>query len=552
MAKLNKQQVQDILNNAPAGADKKKILDGLITRGYDLEGVDSNAIRQKLAPKTTPSINATAEEKPFNLAVETIKGLPKAAVQTLVDPAVKFGVSALASPVDITRQVMGKEPISGEFPLPSGDTTKTIQSEFVDKAGRVANLEQSPLSATAGTVLDTVVGAGDVLGAEQLVKGGVQLAKTGANLAKESLDTLGSKSVQTFDEVADLLKTSIAKKNVSPQLESSANRLFLNGTSKLESPVKSYDKYLTQSKKAIGDIKADPAISIVGENIGNAFEQVIEQRRSIGKIIGDELKTNGKIKINVVEPKSSFLNELKNSGLSYNPKTNSLTSFQGTKFVPEEIDMLNKFTKKLVALGDNPSVSSIDNLISKVRSELQFTKGQTGVMGTTNAERIINDGISKLKESLNPAINKNESLAKYWQANQAYSKLSDFVEEGSTFLGKKTLSGDFAKDASIAKSSVQSILNQGKKDFLIELQNLTGYNSIDDAVIALQAMKDAGDFRGLSLLQAISESGIPTSKVGASQKILDYIMEKGGRAVLGSPEEQTRAFLQSLDKSPIK
>lgn len=492
------------------------------------------------------------KEEPFNLAKETIKGLPKAAAQVLVDPAVKFGVSALASPVDLARQAMGKDPLSGQFPLPSGDMSKTIQSDFTDKATQVAEGNMSPIGATAGTVLDTVLGAGDVLGAEQLAKGGVQLAKTGVNLAKNSINSIGSKAVQTVEDIGSAIKTSVAKQNVNPQLESSANRLFLQGTNKLESPVATYDTYLNQSKNAIKDIKADPAISTVGEKIGNAFEQVVKQRSSIGEVLGKELKANGKFKINITEPKSSFLNELKDSGLSYNPKTNNLTSFQGTKFVPEEIDMLNKFTKDMIALGDNPTVSSIDNFIAKTRSELQFTKGKTGVMGGTNAERIINKGIADLKETLNPAVNRNTNLDKYWQANQAYSQLSDFIDEGSTFLGKKTLSGDFAKDASIAKSSVQSILNQGKKDFLVKLQDLTGYNAIDDAVLSLQAMKDAGDFRGLSLLQAISESGVPTSKSGATQKILDYVMDKGGRIVAGSPEEQTRAFLQSLEKTDIK
>lgn len=494
----------------------------------------------------------TSTTEPFNLFKETIKGLPKAATQIIVDPAAKFAVSALASPIDIARQSFGIDPMSGSFTLPSGDTSKTIQSEFIDRKGQVEQGNMSPLRATAGTVLDTVTGAADVLGAEQLAKGGINLVKSGVSLAKDSLNNIGSKTARSFDEVSSLLKTSIAKNNVNPQLESSAKRLFLEGTNKLESPVATYEKYLTQSKSAIEDIKVDPAISTVGENIGNAFEKVINQRKNVGKILGEELTKNGKIKINVSEPKSAFLNELGNNGLSYNPKTNSLTSFQGTKFVPEEISMLNKFTKNLKALGDNPSVSSIDNFITKTRSELNFTKGKTGVMGTTNAERIINEGISNLKQSLNPAVNKNASLAKYWQANQAYSDLSSFVDEGSTFLGKKTLSGDFAKDASLAKSSVQSILNQGKKDFLIELQNLTGYDAIDDSVMALQAMTDAGDYRGLSLLQAISDSGIPTSKTGMSQKIIDYFMEKAGRAVLGTPEQQTRAFLQSLEKTPIK
>lgn len=149
------------------------------------------------------------QEEPFNLAKETIKGLPKAAAQILVDPAVKFGVSALASPIDLARQTMGKDPMSGQFPLPSGDMSKTIQSDFTDKATQVAEGNMSPIGATAGTVLDTVLGGADVLGAEQLAKGGVQLVKSGANLAKETIAPSLNKITETGTKVvSDILPKS--------------------------------------------------------------------------------------------------------------------------------------------------------------------------------------------------------------------------------------------------------------------------------------------------------------------------------------------------------
>jgi len=149
------------------------------------------------------------QEEPFNLAKETIKGLPKAATQILVDPAVKFGVSALASPIDLARQTMGKDPLSGQFPLPSGDMSKTIQSDFTDKATQVAEGNMSPIGATAGTVLDTVLGGADVLGAEQLAKGGVQLVKSGANLAKETIAPSLNKITETGTKVvSDILPKS--------------------------------------------------------------------------------------------------------------------------------------------------------------------------------------------------------------------------------------------------------------------------------------------------------------------------------------------------------
>lgn len=62
-------------------------------------------------------------------------------------------------------------------------------------------------------------------------------------------------------------------------------------------------------------------------------------------------------------------------------------------------------------------------------------------------------------------------------------------------------------------------------------------------------MKDAGDFKGLSLLQAMQETGgLPTSKAGFIQKVLDMAVERGEKLIVGTPEEQTRALLQSLKK----
>lgn len=51
MTTLNKQQIDTILKNAPAGTDKTKLLDGLITRGYEIEGVDTNLAKADIAKR---------------------------------------------------------------------------------------------------------------------------------------------------------------------------------------------------------------------------------------------------------------------------------------------------------------------------------------------------------------------------------------------------------------------------------------------------------------------------------------------------------------------
>lgn len=63
---ITKDQVNKILENAPAGADKRKILDGLIQRGYQIEGVDM-AKQQNIqqAQQTQASMQGNEfEEKP--------------------------------------------------------------------------------------------------------------------------------------------------------------------------------------------------------------------------------------------------------------------------------------------------------------------------------------------------------------------------------------------------------------------------------------------------------------------------------------------------------
>lgn len=549
----------------------KQVIDGLVLRGYKPEGVNVDAIKQTIPVEQKRTTLGQDLKQSLDTRVERTGDILNREDSSLMEKGTQLFGQGAGFASDVIEKSISKIPVVKQALEGMGKGIQWLSQTapikaLGEKIGESKALQEAvSLYDTDENFRDSVDAVANIV----RLGGDIALAEQATNFTKNVTNKLldktktpvmldGGAGSSLPDEILseglklkDRVQLSIAKKNVSPQLESSANRLFLKGTKKLENPVATYDKYLTQSKKAIGDIKADPAISVVGEKMGKAFETVIKQRKNVGEVLGSELKKVGNTKINVSDAKNNLLAELKDSGLSYNPKTKQLTSFQGSKFAPEEVSMLDDFLKGVNSLGDNPSVSQIDNFISKTRTALQFTKGKSGIMGTTNAERIINGQISRLRSSLNPEINGNKALSKYWDANKTYSELSDFVEEGSGFLGKKTLSGDFAKDASVAKSSVQSILNQGKKDFMIKLEALTGYNAIDDAVLALQAMKDAGDFRGLSLLQAMSETGIPTSKTGITQKILDYATSKGGELLAGTPEQQTRAILQDVSKNII-
>jgi len=380
------------------------------------------------------------------------------------------------------------------------------------------------------------------------------ITSTLKNSAQTTTVDLAKNSEKVFKDATSLkenIRSYVGEKSVEPQFTASVERIIkqpnLTGTAeRVPNIMEKYDAYLEQSKKAVDDIKADPAVSSVGENIGKSFDTVIRQRQGVGKALGNELDEVAKFRVSIESSVQTLLKDLEGGGLSYNPKTRQLTSFQGTRFATQEIDMLQGFVMRMNLLGRSPNVRDIDNFIARTRTTLDFTKGESGVLTTTNAERIINGAIAGLRQSLDPANNGISQLGKYHNLIKAYSDLSDFVKEGATYLGKETQSGDYAKDASIAKSAVQSILNNGKKDWLLRLEALTGYKALDEAVLALQAMKDAGDFRGLSLLQKLNETGIPMTHSGFVGKLTEVALDTGKRIIAGKPEDQTRAFLKSL------
>jgi hypothetical protein len=360
--------------------------------------------------------------------------------------------------------------------------------------------------------------------------------------------------INKVKEFAQNPKLVLGQQNVNPQLETSAGRMFLEGTSdRLKDPIAKYDEYLSQSKKASTDIYADPAISQVGDNIGQEFKFVVDRRKHAGKVMGDELKKVGTLKTNIAATLDNFDASIKEAGItskaakegtdiSYGPTNVSLEASPTAKFVQEDITLLENYANELYKLGANPTIAEVDAMIGRTSSFVNNFKSAKNLTDTSNAERLIKQNQRALRDE----FTKDPKLANYAKARALYSDLSDFIDEGAGFLGKVTQSGDFAMDASLAKSAVQSVLNKGKKDWLVKLEELSGYSALDDSVLALQAMKDAGDFRGLSLLEKLSEGAPPLSKAGITQKMLDFAVDKVGKMVGGTPEEQTRAFLNAL------
>lgn len=132
---LTKEQVNTILKNAPVGADKKTILDGLIMRGYNLEGVDSVAVRQVLQKQAQVE---TPQEKP-----NYIQRVGEQYTQSGKD--IVSGIQSGASQIEKGIQQGGIKSLSGTANILGGEVRSGLRT-----VGGVAKAAFAPIIEAPG------------------------------------------------------------------------------------------------------------------------------------------------------------------------------------------------------------------------------------------------------------------------------------------------------------------------------------------------------------------------------------------------------------------
>lgn len=563
---------------------EKQILEFGAKSGKSSTEIKAAIAKYRSSATTTPAIEATSKPTVLQRVSDVVQN-SGGEVERAISGTDKFaGRSAIRRGTEATAAAFGAVPQVVLAAAPEsvrsiiGKATETIGKGFnsivdwlserkivKDAAGyQITNPDGSVsyvkndtqlLEEALGTASAAGEIAGVIAGAEGTAKTlqkAADVTSTVATRGGQIADNAYKSGIDLAQRTRNIVANKVSGKNIDPQLQASAERLviqseprFLEGVAeRVDDPLNLYDEYLNSSRAALTDTKLDPAISKVGSDIGDAFKEVVKQRKDVGKVLASELEKVKTVKTDVLPVIDTFVHDLKENGLVYDRVTKAIrpTTAQ-VKIGTADQKLLQNYAQELQVLGSKPSVGEIDAFISRINDDLKLYKATNNIVGTTNAERIMLKSLADLRNQLT-----NTAGVPYTEARALYSDLSRFLENGESYLGKITESGDFAKDASLAKSSVQSILNNGKKDWLIELEALTGKPLLDKSVLALQAMKDAGDFRGVSLLEILNDGAIPTSKAGITQKIIDYALAKTGEALVGSPEEQTRRFLSDLMK----
>lgn len=479
--------------------------------------------------------------------------------------AVIGGAQSIFAPIAATIQKLSQT--ASDNPIVQGFASSPEVSAFLDAVNQHSdntkaawNALQAAHPAIARSIADSVGVAGTVLGGEE----GSPEADIGGTI-KDTASAIGDKvnkmttpnpnpgpelseqpSAPGLVEKAQLAAT---KGNQIPTLENAAQKpIPIPGSTQISDPLARYDEHVATEQKALKDAKADTALGNVGSKIGTAFKTEVATQRETGGRMASELDKISEKPTDATSAQSNFKNELTKNGLAVD-EDGSLLSGRTSKVTDQDKALLEDYNHRLTELGPKPTVAELDAFLSRVPDEINVYKAKNAITGTTNGERIIKGNLTELRNQLDPVKTGKGYLKDYAAARSEYAKRAKFIQNGVGHLGKITESGDFAKDASLAKSSVQSILNNGKKDWLLELERRTGYPAIDDATLASQAMKDVGDYRGNSLLELLSsgKGGVPEVPTSLG-KVAGQLLNFGKKKFAGTPIEQTRRFLQSLKK----
>ncbi len=521
---------------------------------------------QEAASKFNPDdLSAGGVVKNVGAAGEGLLGAGAGIVKGLFAPVTAVIQKALA--LNPFKAAPGDKSITA--PTESSPVGQAIQSWAQVHPEAARNLVDaftvgSTVAGGEGGLLGETVAKTPVSDIIPVAKGLASDAAGGVKVAAETLAHPIDTVTGAVSNAADKLQSYYAAKNVNPQLESSVGRLqeaaplIGGGAARQKTLVELYDSFANQETKHLADIKQDPAISTVGENIGDAFGgknfkgpngqlSIVEQRRAAGSTMASELEKTAKVPVDTQGAFGDFQKELIDNGAAYDSVGKELSAGPESKFSTADKGILEKYAYDLQKLGPQPTMKAVDAFISRIPQDIKALKATRGITFKTNAERLISNNLNSLRKSLSEV-----ATPEYNTARATYSDLSKVIDEGTSHLGKLTQSGDYAKDASLAKGSVQSVLNNGKKDWLMRLEALTGYPALDEATLALQAMKDAGDFKGNSLLDLLTQqaghselpiiNGFGSMAFNAAKTGVKYAKGKA----LGTPAEQTRAYLQSI------
>jgi hypothetical protein len=520
---ITKEQVKVIVDNAPKGADKKALIEGLVERGYTLQGFNDQPaepakpagfigrVTQDFKQRGDRISDAVAGEGEFagqsalrrsTSAVGTaFSGIPKVVKEALPEP----GRDAL----DYVGKKMGQGLSFLTDKISDNDALQKWVSENPDAARRLEEI--------AGTAANTGEIAGNILA----VQGGANAITKSKNVIRTGVQKLDDSLASTGEKFGDTLR--IGNTNISPSFAENFVKLDPKVVTVVkETPTAKVMEYIRQGEKAL----ADPRVITPLESAGLKAKEVLPvlqgQMDDYGRIISETLKVKGDVKVGPIaqNAKTTLRQRLYDDlGGIIDEKGNVKSApSRSLKFSDTADKTLIKITdSQLSRLGKDPTLRQVDDVISNIQDQLYKRKSLTAVPVNTQVEATLKQIIKELNDEAKKIGGEEFAVAK---AN--YSRVKNTHGNLNKLLGE-----DGNKGGALLKRFF-SPSDAGTKKLFAQIKKETGIDLSQDAVTAKSVMDILGDTRSRSLL----EGGIPTSPLGAVGRVVDIAVDKvAGEAV---------------------
>jgi hypothetical protein len=515
---LTKNQMQTILDSRPKGVSMDDALNMYVKNGWTVQGVNE--------PKSTI-------DKVKDVAIGFGKGVEKTALgvgqnlQTIGQGA----MLAAGIPKEMVANT-GLQTLDASSP----------QGKRVEQAFTATNADQK-----LGSNLET--------GAEILAGGGAQLLKTGV-VSGGKLLVKGSKPVTDLvSRGVGAVKSTADEALFAPTAEEAIKTSlnpFIDNVAEVSIPVKSeggitkylvknakdatpeevaaykdeagslYNKFTTQAQKFMKErtVAGGSPVEQVGQKTDKFVEEVSKLRRSVGAQMGkiENAAENVQVPFNKSQTVQDFVLETADvlkGGAKYGPDAG----------ITKEIQKLSDDILRLEKSG-----GSVKDTLNMTRKWARYLEDQKDKFGDFTANKGANMQIERvirsIKDDARSVLSENNDT--YRTLVEGYRRTSRFGEEAKRLLGQEGLYGDSIKGAATVKRAIQSNSDAGARQFLKTLRDITGYDAIKEGDIALKAMKDVGDYQGLSMLDVLSD--VQGGLLGTAKNIVKKM----------TPDEATR------------
>lgn len=513
--KLTRDQVNVLIKNGQsAGLTGKEVLDGLVQRGYEPEGIDINIAKQEIAKSQAIKDDATIGSR---LKQDIVEGRQN--IQNINDSDASIGTKIAQNAAVVTGL-----PLKAAFdilPKPTRDAfsfvtdvmgqgfklgvdkladTKLFKEIGALEAQGFINPKDNPDFYKLKDTLAGIAASGETAGNVATLYGGV---KTGVDVAdatitgtKNLTNTIKTSGENAYDALKN--KTSNVYTKLSDKL--ALNKIDAKTQTILkETPVEKLDVAIRQGQAAL----ADPRINTPLQEAGNQVNQAV-------KLIKNDLSTIGSQKSELLQ--SVGKTKVPNIALKQIDKVKPLLQ---TKLTNAERGLVNQYLEELQSLGKNPTAASVDATIDKLQATLFEKKGGVSIPTTPRIQSFINKSIGELNGELKSAVDTALGSNAYSTINSSYATRINLFNKLNKALGEEAVKG-----GSLVKRFF-SPSDAGTKKIFSDIKSFYGIDLAQDATLARFVMETLGDTRAASLLELP-----PTTPSGIVAKGLDLVEKK--------------------------